>query len=64
MKNKSQLYDINRPRPRHGPKYTKYKMFVSIIVIYIKQYLNNIWRFQFMKKVSSTETELKRKRCI
>ena len=64
MKNKSQLYDINRPRPRYGPKYTKYKMFVSIIVIYIKQYLNNIWRFQFMKKVSSTETELKRKRCI
>ena len=44
MKNKSQLYDINRPRPRYGPKYTKYKMFVSIIVIYIKQYLNNIWR--------------------
>ena len=44
MKNKSQLYDINRPRPRHGPKYTKYKMFVSIIVTYIKQYLNNIWR--------------------
>ena len=42
MKNKSQLYDINRPRPRHGPKYTKYKMFVSIIVTYIKQYLNNI----------------------
>ena len=23
MKNRSQRYDINRPRPRHGHKYTK-----------------------------------------
>ena len=26
MKNRSQRYDINRPRPRHGLKYTKYKL--------------------------------------
>ena len=26
MKNRSQRYDINRPRPRHGHKYTKYKI--------------------------------------
>ena len=26
MKNRSQKYDINRPRPRHGHKYTKYKI--------------------------------------
>ena len=25
IKNKSQRYDINRLRPRHGHKYTKYK---------------------------------------
>ena len=24
MKNTSQRYDINRPMPRHGHKYTKY----------------------------------------
>ena len=24
MKNRSHRYDINRPRPRHGHKYTKY----------------------------------------
>ena len=26
MKNRSSRYDINRPKPRHGHKYTKYKM--------------------------------------
>ena len=25
MKNRSQRYDINRTRPRHGHRYTKYK---------------------------------------
>ena len=25
MKKRSQRYDINRPRLKHGPKYTKYK---------------------------------------
>ena len=35
--------DLKRPRPRHGHKYTKYKMFLSIMmVICIKQHLNNI----------------------
>ena len=43
MKNRSQRYDTNRPRPRHGPKYTKYKMCPNIImVICIKQHLSNI----------------------
>ena len=27
IKNTSHIYDINRPRPRHGDKYTKYKMY-------------------------------------
>ena len=26
VKNRSHRYDINRPRLRHGRKYTKYKM--------------------------------------
>ena len=30
MKNRSHRYDINRPRPSHGYKYTKYKMCFNI----------------------------------
>ena len=26
MKNRSRRYDINRSQPRHGQKYTQYKM--------------------------------------
>ena len=37
MKNRSQIYDINRPGPRHGQKYSKYKMFLSTMMVrYIK----------------------------
>ena len=32
MKNKSHRYDINRPRPRHGHKYTIYKMRFSVMM--------------------------------
>ena len=43
MKNRSQIYDINRPRLRHGEKYTKYKMYLSIMmVICIIKNLSNI----------------------
>ena len=43
MKNRSSRYDINRPRRRHGHKYTKYKICLDIMmVIYIKQHLSNI----------------------
>ena len=42
MKNRSHRYDI---RPRHGHKYTKYKMRLSIMKdVSIKQHLSNIWR--------------------
>ena len=42
MKNRSNRYDINRPRPRH--KYTKYKMCLSIMVVtFVKEHLSNIW---------------------
>ena len=41
---KSHRYNITRPRPRHGHKYTKYKMSLNIMmVISIKQHLSNIW---------------------
>ena len=43
LKNKSHRYDINRPKPRHGQKHTKYKMCLSItMVICIKQHLSKI----------------------
>ena len=32
MRNRSQRYYINRPRPKHGPKHTKYKMCLSIMM--------------------------------
>ena len=30
MKNRSHRQDITRPRPRHGLKYTKYKMYLAL----------------------------------
>ena len=32
MKNRSYRYDINRARSKHGHKYTKYKMCLSVIM--------------------------------
>ena len=46
MQNRSHRYDINRPRTKHGHKYTKYKMCLGIMVVIcicIKQHLSNIW---------------------
>ena len=38
MKNKSHRYDINRPRPRYGHKYSKYRKCLSIMMLFcIKQ---------------------------
>ena len=31
IKNRSQTYDINRPRPRHGDKYSKYKKSLNMM---------------------------------
>ena len=43
MKNRLQIYEINRPRHRHGHKYTKYKMSqYNMMIVCIKQHLNNI----------------------
>ena len=44
IKNRSQKYNINRPRSRYEHNYTKYKMYLSIMMITcIKQHLSNIW---------------------
>ena len=32
MKRRSHRNDINRPRPRHGHEYTKYKICLSIMM--------------------------------
>ena len=43
IENRSYRNDIDRPRPRHGRKYTKCKMSLSIMmVICITQHLSNI----------------------
>ena len=45
IQNWSHGYNIDRPRPRQGHKYTKYKICVSVMVAKcIKQHLSNIWR--------------------
>ena len=43
MKKRSHRCDINRPRPRHGLKYTEYKMHhTTRMVICIRKHLRNI----------------------
>ena len=43
MENKSHRYDINRPRFRHGHKYSKYrKCLIMTMLICVKQHLSNI----------------------
>ena len=43
MKIRSHRCDINRPRSRHGDKYSKYNICLSIMMaVCIKQHLSNI----------------------
>ena len=62
MTNRSQRYDINRPRHILEPKYSKCKMLSIMIVICIKRHLSNIWS-SIHEKVheSNTEAELKKR---
>ena len=60
IKNRSQRYDMNRPRSRHGHKYTKHKVCLSILmVICIKKHLSIILS-SIQEKLSNTEAELKK----
>ena len=44
MRIRSHRYEINRPRSRCAHKYNKYKKCLSMMMlICIKQHLNNIW---------------------
>ena len=44
MKNRSHRYDTNRPRPRHGHTDSKYKKYLSMMMLTsIKQDLSNTW---------------------
>ena len=41
IKNRSHRYGINRPRPRYGHKYTKYKKCLSVMMVMcVKAYCN------------------------
>ena len=43
MKTRSHRYDINRLRPKHGGKYTKYKRCLSMMMlISLREHLSNI----------------------
>ena len=55
MKNRSQRYDINRPRLKYGHKYTKYKMYLIIMIVQVLSNTYEIFESQFMKKLSDTE---------
>ena len=44
MKNEWLRYDINRTRPRHVHKYTKYKMCLGMMMVMCnKQHLSSMW---------------------
>ena len=50
MKNRSHGYDTNGTRPKHGHKYSKFKMCLIIMMV--------------IENLSNTETELNKKRCL
>ena len=54
MKNRSHRYDINRTRSRHDYKYTKYKMYLSMMIIMC----NN--EAELITKLSNTDTVLEK----
>ena len=60
IKSRSHRYDIIRPRPRHGHKYTKYKICLNIVlVLCIKQHLSNT-ESEFKKSVAYKKSVIQR----
>ena len=55
LRNRSHRYDINRPRSRHGPRYSKYKKCL--------QHLSNIWS-SIHEKVKQHWGLVEKKRCL
>ena len=63
-KNRLQRYDMNRARPRHGGKCTKYKMCLTTrMVLCIKQHLSNIWS-SIHEKVKQQSVSYIKKACM
>ena len=61
VKNRLFGYDINKPRPKHGHKYTKYNIcHNTLMLIYILSNILATIKARFMKKSSNTEAELKK----
>ena len=61
IKNRLFGYDINKPRPKHGHKYTKYNIcHNTLMLIYISSNILATIKARFMKKSSNTEAELKK----
>ena len=59
MINRSHRCNINNTRPRHGYEYTKYKMYLSMVMVMCKkQHLSDI-RSLIYEKINNTEAELK-----
>ena len=64
IKNRSLRYDANRPRFRHEPNYSKYKKCLSVMmVMYIKQYLSNMWSL-IHEELSNAKAELKNEKSV
>ena len=59
IKNRSHRYDINRPRSRHGHKFSIYNKCLTMIMLTCIKQLQATFEAQFMKKLSKTEAELK-----
>ena len=58
LKNRSHTYNINRHRPRHGHKCTKFYIMPQYNDGYMYQATPKAtFKAQFMKKLSNTEAE-------
>ena len=60
MKHWSSRYDINRPWPRHGHIFSKYKKCLRMMILFV---IRNTWatfEAQFMKNLSNTEARMKK----
>ena len=60
MKNGSHRHETNRTRPRHGHKYTKYKMCLSMIMVCAISNTLATSETTLMEKLSNIEAELKK----
>ena len=64
MKNRLHIYDINTPKLRYVHEYTKYKIFLSImVVICIRENLSNTWS-SVQEKVKQHWRWVEKKRCL